>query len=133
MRHADQIIDRILFLDGLPNLQRLDKLHIGETVKEQLKSDLALEHAPSSASGTGITPLPRQGRPNERGAARDILAAEEKHVDWIETQLGSSRDRGEALAQQLVSPCGCATSADCRGPAARVGYEAVEGAALRPR
>ena len=88
MRHADSLIERILLLDGLPNLQSLGKLLIGEDVEEILRCDLALE--------SEAIPLLRQAVADAESASdyvsRDlfasILASEEAHVDWLETQLG---------------------------------------------
>jgi bacterioferritin len=103
MKHADDIIERILFLEGLPNLQRLDKLHIGETVPEQLKCDLALEHAAIKRLRDGIVLCRDKGDRTSEDLLASILEAEEEHVDWIETQLGLIATLGEKhyLAQQL--------------------------------
>lgn len=103
MRHADSLIGRILFLEGLPNLQRLDKLHIGETVVEQLKSDLELEHAALKRLRDGIDICRDKNDRTSEDLLASILAAEEQHVDWIETQLGLIETLGEKhyLAQQL--------------------------------
>jgi bacterioferritin len=103
MRHADQIIDRILFLDGLPNLQRLDKLHVGQTVPEQLKSDLELEQHALKRLRDGITVCRDAADRTSEELLVSILAAEEEHIDWIETQLGLIDQIGEKhyLAQQL--------------------------------
>jgi len=103
MRHADQIISRILFLEGVPNLQRLHKLRVGETVKEQLESDLQLEYAAIAFLNQGIVAA-RNAKDN---ATEDlftkILVSEEEHTDWIETQLELIRQVGEQnyLAQQI--------------------------------
>src|SRR3954470_2502298 len=103
MRHADQVISRILFLEGVPNLQRYHKLHVGETVKEQLESDLQLEYAAIAFLNQGIE-LARKAIDN---ASEDlmtrILVSEEEHTDWIETQLELIRQVGEQnyLAQQI--------------------------------
>ncbi len=67
MRHAEEIVHRILFLEGLPNLQRLDKLHIGQTVPEQLKSDLGLEYAAVKRFNDGIALCRDEGRQHHRG------------------------------------------------------------------
>jgi bacterioferritin len=103
MRHADLIIKRILFLEGLPNLQRLDKLHIGETVQEQFKSDLDLEMSALKRLRDGIVVCRDRGDRATEDLLAMILAAEEKHVDWIETQLGLIQKLGEKhyLAQKL--------------------------------
>jgi len=103
MKHADEIIDRILFLEGLPNLQRLDKLHIGETVQEQFKCDLALEHDAVKRLRDSIALCRDKGDRTSEDLFASILEAEEEHIDWIETQLGLIETLGEKhyLAQQL--------------------------------
>jgi len=103
MKHADSLITRILFLEGHPNLQRLDKLHIGETVAEQLKSDLALEHDALKRLRASIEVCKTKADRTSEDLLASILAAEEAHVDWLETQLALIATLGEKhyLAQQL--------------------------------
>jgi bacterioferritin len=87
MKHADKIIERILFLDGLPNLQDLDKLLIGENVQEILTCDLQLEQSALPALREAIAHCESVRDFVSRDLFSDILAAEEDHVDFIETQL----------------------------------------------
>jgi bacterioferritin len=87
MKHADKIIERILFLDGLPNLQDLDKLLIGENVQEILTCDLQLEQNALPALREAIAHCESVRDFVSRDLFSDILAAEEDHVDFIETQL----------------------------------------------
>ena len=103
MKHADEIVERILFLEGLPNLQRLDRLHIGETVPEQLRCDLDLEHRAIARLRDSIALCREKGDRTTEDLFASILEAEEEHVDWIETQLGLIERLGEQnyLAQQL--------------------------------
>jgi bacterioferritin len=103
MKHADVVISRILFLEGIPNLQRLNKLHVGETVKEQLESDLALEHAGIKFLNDGIAQARAIGDNGTEDLFVKILVGEEEHADWLETQLELIRQLGEPhyLAQQM--------------------------------
>jgi bacterioferritin len=103
MRHADQVITRILFLEGLPNLQRLHKLHVGETVKEQLESDLQLEYAAIKFLNQGIDLARKHADNASEDLFTKILVGEEEHTDWLETQLELIRQVGEQnyLAQQM--------------------------------
>lgn len=103
MRHAETLVDRILFLDGLPNLQRLDKLRIGTTVPEQLRSDLDLEYAAVKRLNDGLVLCREKGDGTSEELLRKILIAEEDHVDWIETQLNLIDKLGEVayLAEQI--------------------------------
>jgi bacterioferritin len=103
MRHADAIVERVLFLEGLPNLQRLDKLHIGQTVVEQLKSDLELEHQAVKRLRDGIAICRDADDRTSEELLVSILKAEEEHIDWLETQLGVIDRIGDKhyLAQQL--------------------------------
>ncbi|HWU86060.1 MAG TPA: bacterioferritin [Kofleriaceae bacterium] len=103
MKHADQVIGRILFLEGVPNLQRYHKLHVGETVKEQLESDLQLEYAAIGFLNQGIQTTRNCGDNASEDLFTKILVAEEQHTDWIETQLELIRQVGEQnyLAQQI--------------------------------
>jgi len=87
MRHADALIERILFLDGLPNLQDLGKLMIGEGVKEMLECDLALENAAMPDLRDSIEFAEASNDYVSRELFESILESEEEHVDWIETQL----------------------------------------------
>jgi bacterioferritin len=95
MKHADRLVERILFLEGLPNLQQLGKLLIGENPTEILECDLRLELTALPELRAAIAHCEQVGDYVSRELFEDILESEEEHVDWIETQLG--------LIQQLGS------------------------------
>ena len=95
MKHADMLIKRILFLDGLPNLQDLHKLKIGETVPECLASDLAVEVAGRVDQIEGIRECEATGDYATREILREILSDTEEHIDFLETQLNLVRTLGE--------------------------------------
>ena len=103
MKHADEVIARILYLDGMPNLQRLGKVMVGQTVPEQFKLDLGLEVAAIERLNKGIALCRDQGDNGTRELLERILVSEEHHLDWLETQIGLIEHLGEAhyLAQQM--------------------------------
>jgi bacterioferritin len=103
MKHADMVISRILFLEGIPNLQKLNKLRVGETVKEQLESDLQLEYSAISFLNQGVAATREAGDNASKDLFERILVSEEEHTDWIETQLELIRQVGEQnyLSQQI--------------------------------
>ena len=103
MRHADLVISRILFLEGVPNLQRYNKLHVGETVREQFESDLQLEYSAIAFLNQGIDAARKVSDNATEDMMTKILVSEEEHTDWIETQLELIRQVGEQnyLAQQM--------------------------------
>jgi bacterioferritin len=88
MKHADKLVNRILFLEGLPNLQQLGKLMIGESAPEALKCDLQLEMLALPLLREAIAYCESVSDFNSRELLEDILESEEEHVDWLETQLG---------------------------------------------
>ncbi|MFP4138507.1 MAG: bacterioferritin [Halomonas sp.] len=88
MVHADKLIERILFLEGVPNLQDLGKLHIGENVREMLECDLKIEHEGRDDYIEAITYCEQVRDYVTRDLLRDLLADEEGHIDHIETELG---------------------------------------------
>ena len=95
MKHADTLSERILFLDGLPNFQALGKLRIGETPKELLECDLALELEAVPDLKAAIAHCESVGDYVSRELFASILESEEEHIDWIETQLALIERLGE--------------------------------------
>ena len=103
MKHADTLIARILFLEGLPNVQRLAKVNIGQTAAEILKNDLAVEMVAVPLLNRSIKICRDLGDNGTEDLLTKILVSEEEHVDWIEEQLELIKQLGEAqyLAQQI--------------------------------
>jgi bacterioferritin len=103
MGDAEKLIDRILYLDGVPNLQRLGSVRVGETVPEKLRLALDVETEAIARLNRGIALCAELGDNGSREVAETILAGEEEHADWLETQLELIRQVGEAhyLSQQI--------------------------------
>ncbi len=103
MKHADKIIERILFLEGLPNLQRLGTIKVGEKVREMFELDLDLERRSSVTYNTAVELCRSSGDNVSRELLEDILVDTEEHVDWLEEQLTLLEQVGEPqyLAQQI--------------------------------
>lgn len=95
MKHADQLIERILFLEGLPNLQKLNKLWIGENTKEMLECDLKIEMEGLTDLKAAITYCEDVKDYTSRELFESILESEEEHIDWLETQLSLIDKVGE--------------------------------------
>lgn len=105
MKHAERLIDRILYFDGVPNMQRLFPVKVGETVPEQLQLDLEVEHDAVERLNKGVELCVAVGDNGTRELLAEILVGEEDHIDWIETQQESIRLIGveNYLAQHLRS------------------------------
>lgn len=103
MKHAQALTDRVLFLEGIPNLQRLGKLNIGETIPEQFEADLKLEHEAMTNLKASIKICFEAADHTTRELFEHILEDEERHVDWLETQLGLIKELGKEryLAEQI--------------------------------
>jgi len=103
MKHAETLIDRILYLGGVPNVQRLGKVTIGETVREQLELDLAFEYTAIKRLNKGITLCRDEEDNGSRAILEDILISEDEHIDWLEAQIDLIEQVGEQayLAQQI--------------------------------
>ena len=103
MKHAEELIDRILYLEGTPNMQKYMKVNVGKTVKEQHQLDLALEKDAVERLNRGLELAREKGDNGTRLVLEKILAAEEEHVEWIEAQLEQIETIGveNYLAQQI--------------------------------
>lgn len=108
MVHAERITDRILLLEGLPNYQRIGSLRIGQTLREQFESDLAIEREVMARLKPGVVMCRERQDSTTAALFEEIIADEEKHVDYLETQLQLMDKLGEALyiAQCVARPPG---------------------------
>ncbi|MFI6506780.1 bacterioferritin [Streptosporangium sp. NPDC050855] len=97
MRHAEKLTDRILFLEGLPNYQKLGTLHIGQTVAEQLRADLNVELEVVTRLRPAIILMREKGDATSARIFEEILEDEERHIDYLETELGLIGSLGEQL------------------------------------
>lgn len=104
MRHADRFIERILFLEGLPNLQDLNKLRIGENLHEMLKCDLEAEYESHALYKEAVAYCEQAGDYASRDLFSEILSDEESHIDFLETQLSLIDSMG--LQNYLQSQAG---------------------------
>ena len=87
MKHADKLIDRILFLEGIPNISKYDVIRVGTTVQEQFENDLKLERGGVDAYNQAIDQCAQLKDAGTRDMLEEILVDSEEHVDWLETQL----------------------------------------------
>jgi bacterioferritin len=103
MKHADQLIDRILYLDGVPNVQRYAKVRIGESVKEMFLADLEVERQAIPRLNVGISRCREVSDNGTRALLESILVSEEDHLDWLEAQLELIEQMGiqNYLSQQI--------------------------------
>ena len=103
MKHADELIERILYFEGMPNIQRLNKVKIGETVAEQLTLDHGLEVEAVARLNKAIALAVEAGDNGTRELLEEVLTSEEEHIDWLEAQLELIKQVGEQnyLAQQI--------------------------------
>ncbi len=103
MRHAQDLIDRILYFDGAPNMQKYMKINVGGSVPEQFQFDLEVEYQAVPRLNKGIELARAQGDNGTRALLETILKDEEAHVDWLEAQLGMIKEMGvqNYLAQQM--------------------------------
>jgi bacterioferritin len=103
MQHAQKVIDRILYFDGAPNMQKYMKINVGHDVQEQFHHDLDLEYQAVARLNKGIELARAQGDNGTRALLEEILRDEEEHVDWLEAQLHMIKEMGAEnyLAQQL--------------------------------
>jgi len=103
MKHADELIDRILYLEGLPNLQRYGKVNVGQTVPEQFKLDLEVEYEAVKRFNDVIEASRAAGDNGTREILERMLREEEAHVDWLETQQETIKQIGveRYLSEQL--------------------------------
>jgi bacterioferritin len=105
MKDAEVLMDRILFLEGLPNMQRLSSVRVGETAAEKLELALALEADAIERLNQGVARCTEVGDTGSRDLLARILHGEEEHADWLETQLALVRQLGDTayLAEQIHS------------------------------
>ena len=103
MKHADRLAERILFLEGLPNFQKLSPLRIGQTVKEQFQCDMKIEEEAIARLREGVEYMRSVGDITSATIFEDILADEEHHIDYLETQLDLIETLGEQLYLQNVT------------------------------
>ena len=103
MKHVEELADRILYLEGMPNFQRLYSVRVGETVPEQFELDLATERESIKRLNDGIATCVRVGDNGTRELLAHLLVDEEEHADWLETQLEAIRQIGveNYLTEQL--------------------------------
>ena len=103
MKHADLIIERILYLDGIPDLQKYMKINVGNNMNEILANDLAVEYSAVDRLNKGVDICVAQKDNGSRELLEQILVAEEEHIDWIETQQSIIKDIGldKYLAEKL--------------------------------
>jgi len=103
MKHAEALVERILFLDGVPQMAEVLKLNIGQNVKQQIENDLKLEIAAVAMYNKAIKQAVAVGDNGSRDLFTKLLMDEEEHVDWLETQLGQITQLGleNYLSQQL--------------------------------
>lgn len=103
MKHADEVMERILYLDGVPNMQRYFKVNVGQNVPEMHQLDLELEKVAVERLNKGIELCRTRGDNGSRMLLEEILEEEESHIDWLEAQLKMIEDMGlpNYLAEQM--------------------------------
>jgi bacterioferritin len=103
MKHAQEAMDRILYFDSIPNMQKYMKINVGKTVPEMMKLDLAVEHDAVKRLNRGIALATEKGDNGTRALFEKILVSEEEHIDWLEAQQQQIKDMGSEnyLARQI--------------------------------
>ncbi len=104
MRHAEELIERVIFLEGVPNLNDIPRLNIGKDVKQQIENDLALEHSAVVSYNQASATCRKAADNASADLLEKILQDEEDHVDFLETQLGLMKDLG--LENYLIEQMG---------------------------